>query len=197
MINTRIALSLMSIVAALAVVGATTFAYFIDSDEGTGNTFATGTLSIDLLNQNTNDPFQGEALITNWAPGETAFVNFDVLNDGTLPVYLRGFATGEWIPNSLDASLVKVTKVERWNGSGWEKLGEDENGLTGEFYYSTDGTESSLIALEPNQRAQIQLTVVLDGSAGNEYQGKEFVSSLFVQAKQTTEGATWDGAEDE
>lgn len=192
MINKRIATGLMSIAGAFAIAGGATFAYFTDNAVSTGNTFATGKLDISLLNHNAESAFNGEAIITGWQPGETAEVTFDVKNVGTLPVHIRGAAGGTWGDNSLDSkNVVKVVRVERWNGSAWETLRSNSNGIEGDFYYSPNGGNSNHFEVNPNTRAHLRLSVRLDGSAGNEFQNKTFTSTLQVEAKQTTNGATW------
>lgn len=192
MLNKRIATGLMSIAGAFAIAGGATFAYFTDTETSTGNTFATGTLNISLVDQNKNSEFSAESIIKGWAPGEDAEVNFDVRNTGSLPVHIRGNAFGTWGEEVLDnANVVKVTKVERWNGSAWETLRSNSNGIVGDFYYSPNGGNANHYVVEPNSRAQLRLTVKLDGSANNDFQGKTFTSTLQVEAKQTTNGATW------
>ncbi|HRN96068.1 MAG TPA: TasA family protein [Candidatus Levybacteria bacterium] len=193
MLNKRIATGMMSIAGALAIAGGATFAYFTDSVESGNNKFTTGNLTVNILDQNLDTPFQFETLVSNWAPGEPTEVNFDVLNSGTLPVNLRGFALGTWGDNELDSeNAVKVTKVERWNGSSWVMLGlEQPGGITGHFYYSPDGTNNELFELSPSQRAQLRLTVVLDSTADEDFESRTFTSSIHVEAKQTTTGATW------
>lgn len=190
--NRQIAISALSIVMALGLTVGGTLAYFTDTATSTGNTFSTGTLEINLLDQNADTVYESETVIDDWAPGETALVNFDVENDGTLPINLRGFATGTWGDGGLDSQdVVKVTQVERWNGSSWELLGGPfPGGLTGYFHYSPDGTDASLFEVAPGSRAQLQLTVVLDESAGNGFQNQTFTSSIQVEAKQVD--APWE-----
>lgn len=193
MINRRIAMSLFSITAALALVGGSAFAFFTDTATSQNNTFATGTLDVSITDQNEDTPFESQAIVSNWAPGEEALVNFDVKNVGTLPVQLRGFATGTWGNEALDnQDKVKVTRVERFNGSSWETLLTNSNGITGLFYYTNNGLDNgSFFDVAPGGRAQFRLTVKLDDTAGNDFQSKSFASVLTVQARQTTNGALW------
>lgn len=184
-INRRIVTSVLSIGTAGALLVGATFAFFTDTDNSTGNTLSTGTLEIDIVDQNSSDPFQAESLVTNWQPGEEKLVNFDVKNIGTLPVNLRGFASGTWNDAGLDSeNRVKVVKVERYDG-GWQTLMTNAAGITGYFYDSSDGTSGgTLFDLAPGSRSQFQLTVKLDENAGNNFQNKTFTASLQVEAKQ-------------
>lgn len=185
-LNSKILLSVASIAAAAALIIGATFAFFSDSETSTGNTFAAGTLEIDILDQNEDTPFETEVIVSNWAPGDETLVNFDVKNIGTLPINIRGFATGSWGDDDLDAlNVVKVTKVERFSG-GWEELASDPDGITGLFYYSPTGGDVDLFEVPPDARAQFRLTVEFDEDAGNDFQEETFTSSLTVEAKQTT-----------
>jgi len=191
MFNSRILLSAASIAAAGALIIGATFAYFSDTETSAGNTFTAGTLEIDITDQNVDTPFASEAIISNWAPGETTNVNFDVKNTGSLPVYLRAAATGSWSDGG-DATLVKVTLAEYWDGDSWETFASNSGGLTGWVYYSLNGTDSNWFTVAGNGgRAQIRLTVLFDPSANSTYEGKTFTANLTAQARQTTTGATW------
>lgn len=186
MINTRIGISLMGIAVALSMAGGAAFAYFSETAQSTGNTLTTGSLDISITDQNADTEFTGESIVSNWAPGQEALVNFDVKNVGTIPVNFRGSASGTWGNPALDVqNMVKVTKVERWNGAAWETIAANNSGITGDIYYSPTGTNTALFELAPNERAQLQLTVVLDETAGNDFQTETFTATLGVDAKQT------------
>jgi len=190
--NTKIALSGLSILSALVLVGGATFAFFSDVGTSSGNVFGAGTLNVDITDQNADTPFEGEAIVSNWAPGETAFVNFDVKNVGTLPVNLRGFSTGTWGNLDLDSqNMVKVIQVERWDGSNWVNIQSNSSGITGYFYWSPDGTNNVLYTLNSDDRAQLRLTVELDADAGDDFQGQTFTASLQAEAKQTNDTVSW------
>lgn len=183
-INKRIVGSVATIGAAGALLIGATFAYFSATDTSTGNTLSTGTLTVNITDQNADTDFQSESLGSNWQPGEEKLVNFDVKNTGSLPVNLRGFATGTWGNSSLDSqNKVYVTKVERWNGASWETLASGV--ITGYFYYSPNGTNAALFTVNGGDRAQLQLTVKLDETAGNDFQGQTFTATLQAEAKQT------------
>ena len=186
-------MSLISIVTALSLAGGATYAFFTDTATSTNNTISSGTLDVSITDQNADSDFINETLGTNWAPGESKLVNFDVKNTGSLPVHLRGFASGTWGSSTLDdQNMVKVTKVERWNGTAWETLVTNPSGITGLFYYTSNGTDGgTFFEVAPNERAQFQLTVMLDGTAGSDFEGGTFNSSITVHARQTTSGATW------
>ena len=180
----KIIFSLAIIAAVGAIAIGATRAYFSDTETSAGNTFTAGTLSINLYNQNTTDALQ--FLLANWAPGDETLVNFDVLNAGSLPINIRGFAAGTWDFTPVDPDKVKVTKVERWD-NGWVTLAADSGGITGWLYYSPNGQNANLYTIDAGQKAQLQLTVVFDSTAGNEYQGKIFNASITTEAKQVNE----------
>lgn len=184
-INKRIVGSALTIGTAGALLVGATFAFFSATDTSTNNVLSTGTMSLDITDQNADTAFVNENLGTNWQPGETRLVNFDVKNTGSLPMNIRGFATGTWSDSGLDSqNKVSVTKVERWNGASWETLATGP--VTGYFYYSSDGTSTgTLFDVAGGDRAQLQVSVKLDETAGNDFQGKTFTTTLQAEAKQT------------
>lgn len=180
-INKRLVTSGITIAAAGALLIGATFAYFNATDTSTNNHISTGTLDLNITDQNANTAFQSEALGTDWQPGETRLVNFDVKNTGTLPMNIRGFATGSWNFTPSLGDKVSVTKVERYNG-GWQELGSGP--FTGYFYYSQNGTDSELFTLNGGDKAQLQVSVKLAEDAGNEFQGKTFTVTIQAEGKQ-------------
>ena len=193
MINKKILMSALSIVTALSLAGGATYAFFTDTATSSNNVISSGTLSISLNDQNSGEAFVNENLGTNWAPGESKIINFDVVNTGSLPIQLRGFATGTWGSSLLDdQNKVKVTKVERWNGSGWTPILDVSTGITGLFYYTNTGVETgTFFDLATGEKAQLQLTVMLDPTAGSDFEGGTFATSITVHARQTTPSANW------
>ena len=198
MINKRITMSAFSIVTALSLMGGATYAYFTDSVTSQNNTFSTGTLDINI-SQNDPDPesFDNIESISNWAPGDSQLVEFNIQNAGSLPVHLRGFAAGAWtgtFPEAFtpDPNLVQVTRVQyRLNGAGtWTNLvGDGTTPLTGVFHFGTNGLETDLFNVTPGTQVNLRLTVLFDEDAGNEYQGKTYNAKVQVHAKQTNSTA--------
>lgn len=182
------------LMAAIAIVGGGTYSYFSTTDPASG-TLATGTLAINLLNQ--NEPTDFSFAVSNMMPGGTAFVNFDVQNNSTTGVQIRGAAFGEWVGvTSPNNGLVGVVKVERYDG-GWQTLaGDGSTPITGMFYNSQDGTDDelndggtdALYTIPAGGKDQFRLTVKLDSLTGDKYQGKTYNASVKVQARQ--DGAT-------
>lgn len=188
-VNRKIVTSVLSIGAAGALLVGATFAFFSATDTSTGNTLTTGNLTLNIQDQNLDSDFQDETLGTNWQPGEERLVNFDVKNTGSLPMNIRGFATGSWNFSPSAGDKVTVTKVEAWNGSSWSTLATGP--VTGYFYYSPTGTNTGLYIVNGGDKAQIQITVKLDESAGDEFQGKTFTAALQAEGKQTNDTTTW------
>lgn len=182
--------SLFVVAVAVAAVSAGTYSYFSSQDTSAGNTITAGTLSVDLLNQNETTPLA--FAVTGMFPGDEQFVNFDVKNNSTETINLRGYAQGTWdsVAGGVD-SLMQVTKVEYWDGDSWETINSAAEGITGVFYYSPNGTNAALFDVAPNGTAQFRLTVKLDELAGNIYQGEQYNASVTVEGKQSISGTEW------
>jgi hypothetical protein len=162
-------------------------AYFTADASSNANTFQTGTMSINVDQTN----IQNTQVTTSLQPGDPQQVRFDLVNTGSLPVYLRAFATGSWNADGLDPNLVKVTDVEYYDGTTWQLIKHSNAGITGDVYYSPNGSSSGLIQVNSGQRVPFRLTVVLDTSAGNDYLNKMFSAQVHAEARQITNGATW------
>lgn len=187
----KILLSIAVVALVSAVSVKATGAFFTDSKDSINNKFTAGTLTIDVLDQNLDSQFVNEDLKANWQPGEEVLVNFDVKNTGSVPLQLRGYALGTWNDGNLDSlNKVKVVKVERYNG-GWTELASNTLGITGYFYNALNGLPAGpYYDVAPGARAQFQLTVKLDETAGNEFQGKTFTTTIHAEARQATTPTT-------
>jgi len=89
MINKKIALSAMSILSALAIMGSATFAFFSSSATSSDNTFASGTLNllVDDNNEITPAPsVTGSLSISNFAPGQSTSGFISLHNGGSIPI---------------------------------------------------------------------------------------------------------------
>lgn len=188
--------SLFVIIAAVAVIGGGTYSYFSATGTTAPGILSAGTLTVDILKQNEASNFVFPAV--SLVPGEETKVNFDVKNGGTanIPVNLRGLANGAWANTGFGGvdDIVKVSKVERWDSTvgpsgSWVTLSSTDP-VTGIFYYSPTGADTDLFAIPAGDKAQFQLTVKLDNTAGNMYQGKAYNASITVQTKQVL--APWE-----
>ena len=167
----------------LLAIGATK-AYFTSYSQSPDNVFTSGSLVIDIL--------QDEVLnISNWKPGETYTLDFSVSNTGSLPVHLKGYLAGEWSSTQLESSVVEILSIEREVSGSWQTVNTASLGVGEEFFLSPDGLDGSLELLEPNEATHFRFVVGLSPITSDEYQLETFVSSLHVAAKQAEFGAAW------
>jgi predicted ribosomally synthesized peptide with SipW-like signal peptide len=187
----KILFNFVALVAVASVASVATWSYFTANDTSEDNEFITGTMQIDIDQTMESLP----VVVDNWAPGQSEVVRFNVDNTGSLPVHLKGYAAGTWGDPGLDDGMVKVTKVEYKNGSTWTDITSSASGLTGEYYYSPNGTDSSLYELAAGSSEEFRLTVEFDASADNSYMNKTYTAEIHMAAKQTDpSGATWPGS---
>lgn len=113
--NTRIAISLASIVTAGALVAGGTFAFFSSSASSTDNKFTSGTLNLNV--RDNNEDF-GSAVTastvspTNWAPGESFESYICFKNNGTIPIEEIIFNTTATGGNTDFTNNIIAKKVE-------------------------------------------------------------------------------------
>lgn len=173
-------------VVSLALVGflsyKVAYAYFSATDTTAENTFETGELTIEVSQDNMAGGIS--PVISNWFPGDTAVVRFEVKNTSPKDVNLAAYALGSWNVSGLDDTLVRAIKVEAWNGAAWQPIIDEPTGIFDIVYYSPDGTSSGLWNLGPGKVANLRLTVKLDETADNAYALQTYTASVKVGAVQ-------------
>lgn len=167
---------------ALVAVGVASYgiarAYFSSKEPATSTaTFQAGTIDINIEKHNGyNDvPFS----MTNWMPGQTQEVVFDIRNTSTVPVTLSGVVNGEW-DNGLGDHFVSVVGADYWDGS-WKPLDADSHGT---FTYADSG--SSVLKEVPANGGVVTMRMIakFSGDAGNDYQGRTYTAEIQVTATQ-------------
>ncbi len=147
--NKKIFFSAISVVAALALMGGATFAFFSSSATSTGNIFASGTLALKLDDTDETTP---AATVTasigasNLAPGGTVSGFISMHNDGSIAIQhvdLSGTETATSVPDL--ATKLQFTSV---------KLGDDNTCSTG----TSDITASLIAAIGGNTLDKLNLT---------------------------------------
>ncbi|MCL5256789.1 MAG: CalY family protein [Chloroflexi bacterium] len=120
----RILISVLIIGAVIAAVAGSTFAYFSDTVQSTANEFTTGTLTLNIQD-NDEGPNHGPVSATwkspsNWAPGETFTSTVILKNAGNMPITYLGV---DWTHPQGDAALLDRIQVVSWweynSTTGW------------------------------------------------------------------------------
>lgn len=162
----------------------TTTAYFTSSSQSDENVFSSGDLQIDVT--------QNELLtVSNWRPGDTYQLEFKVTNTGTLAQFFKGYLSGSWSDETLGTDVFQIVKVERKLNGDWQDLVAENITIGDEFYFSSDGTNNTLLGMDPGKFQEYRLTVKLSDQTGDEYQNQVFSTSLHVAAKQVDASASW------
>lgn len=177
--------SLLIIVLAAAAITGGTLAWFTDEAVIGDNVFTAGTLKIEA-----NETFNTEGIdVNNWNPGDCVEKKVEVEITGTKRAYLRmqfdegwysfDAETEEWVADSaLDVGVVKK-KVDQavFPTDDWTKIGDW-------YYYA--GVNA------PAAKISVITKVCLDGSADNDYQGKQYRLGFKFEAIQVTNEAVND-----
>jgi len=200
MINRKIFLSGISILSALVLMGGAAFALFTSNATSSDNTFASGTLS--LFVDDENEPAVDNTVTTSisasdFAPGNSVsgFISLD--NAGTLPFSGIDFTidtaeTADPGNNSDMRTVLNLTVVEdnlipdsTCTGGAditsaiESDVGDGSSPLTlAEFDNGTD-IYSEISGFGTADTRNVCFTVTFDSSAGNIYQG-DAVSSTFT-----------------
>ncbi|MBS4022820.1 MAG: SipW-dependent-type signal peptide-containing protein [Dethiobacter sp.] len=91
--KTRMLISVMIIILAASLIGGATIAWFTDVATVDDNVFTAGTVAI-LAGETITDAHALKML--NWNPGDCTDKLFEITNNGTKSIYLRGKFTANW-----------------------------------------------------------------------------------------------------
>jgi predicted ribosomally synthesized peptide with SipW-like signal peptide len=151
------------------LVGGATMALFTDTAENTGNSFAAGTLTVDLDKQGEERYFE----LSNIAPGDRGSATITVINSGSLALRYK-----------FD-DLVRDGYLVALNGEEGE-FGQ----YPVEFTFKVDGQEirvgenGTFLELKPGQSQDVTVEWELPLNAGNDYQNKQGSIGISVYAEQ-------------
>lgn len=173
----------ITLVFSLAGVG--TMAWFTSQATSTGNSFVAGTLKLGGVGTNGDTVKTFASLnVDNMKPGEPRHVGSTVLkNVGTLPFKLYRITASKYV--GLD--------FEDIQGRSFDDLldlvitiGEEEvfRGKFSELVKENGGYFDPVLDVVPQAIKELNFSVLLDSSAGNDFQGKSFTCDLTVFATQ-------------
>jgi predicted ribosomally synthesized peptide with SipW-like signal peptide len=151
------------------LVGGATMALFTDTAENTGNSFAAGTLTVDLDKQGEEKYFD----LSNIAPGDSGSATIKVINSGSLALRYK------FDDLVRDGYLVAVNSEEGEFGQ-----------YPVEFTFKVDGQEirigenGTFLELKPGQAQEVTVEWELPLDAGNDYQNTQGSIAISVYAEQ-------------
>lgn len=174
-IKKKVAMALTTTAIGAMLIGAGTFAIFTSSASNTGNTFAAGTLKIDLNKEGACDKYFN---ISNMAPGDTGSTQVIVSNTGTLD--LR-YDIAETLTGALSNGTngLKIT-IKDHNGNVIIPGPNDNRVLTADDHRN--------LILSPHGQPGDEETLTVEYSlplaADNQYQGTAATLGLTFNAEQ-------------
>jgi predicted ribosomally synthesized peptide with SipW-like signal peptide len=188
--KSRMMISILVIAMTAALIGGATMAWFTDTKNISGNTFAAGRVEISLSGPDSAKlPFNVE----NMAPGDPATVRYlHLKNEGTLPILFRMYLDN--VDGTLqNALMVKITQ----NPSGYDYTGMQTQGANNDHgthlmanLVGVDNALNNLIAagagwaLPAGYTDVYKIEVWLPNTVGNDFQGATFSGTLKVEATQ-------------
>lgn len=202
MINKKIAFSTMSILSALALMGGATFAFFTNAGTSSNNIFASGTLDLQLDDEDEQftDSVTGSIGGENMAPGDSVNGFISLHNNGSIDIgeVLFGATKTGFVDNG-GGNLEDVLNLTIGTDSASNCESPDD--LTTTIDTAIGGGDGTLTLAEiiaSDYDALVGLTAPvsagdtyflcmdaeLDGDAGNIYQGDSVTVSFDFTAKQ-------------
>ncbi len=183
MLNRKIAISLITIVAALALTAGGTFALFNSTATNAGNTFGTGalTLSINTVAGTSTGVFSVASAI----PGQTFNQALTLKNEGNVPassVKVSGITLGG---NSEIADKLMLQLYLDTNANNVYDSGADTSLGTGALNDpSWTGFVLPGVTLAGGASSPVRAQLTFDSTADNTYQGKSVTFDLGFMATQ-------------
>lgn len=166
-IKKTMAMAMVTTALGATLIAGGSFAIFTSAAENTGNTFASGTLIINLDKEGESNKYFN---VTNMAPGDSDIKPVIVTNKGTLELrYDLALAVGGDLGTVAEPGS-KPLVIEAF---------ADLAGTTA----LTNVNDRVLAANGGNETIYVKVT--LPKEAGNEYQGKLGSASIKVNAEQT------------
>jgi|SRR5581483_8379825 len=187
--NKRIFFGGASILAAFAMMGASTFAFFNSTATSTNNVFASGTLKLALCDGNETCPADANATqnvtasfgMNNMKPGDcTGNQTLSLKNTGSIDAgNVTINATND---NSTFAPWLRINSLTY--DSGVQSVGNpNANGWSDLADFQTSGL-SGLSGITANTTKNLVMDVCLDQSAPNDVQGMSDTLNLTVTLNQ-------------
>lgn len=187
--NSKIALSGLSILAALALMGSATFAYFSNVGTSTDNVFAAGTLNLKLSDDTPEtivDDVTASFGGTELGPGDSVSGQLRLRNSGTVEADHTEVAVVN-TNSDLTYPLDTVLEITVLNYGGSSVLSQvTDNNVNG--YSDLDDLEAlgldNLALTDLNVDHALDLTVQMRSGAGNNYQGDNVDSDWTITLNQ-------------
>ncbi len=174
--------SLLTITTVLVLSIGVTSAYFTSRATANPIVFPSGTVDI-IVTQQVAD---GDDDL--W-PGSSHIFEFIVQNTGTLPVNLKGYFSGEWSNPELSTDAISFSDFRVLSGGNWHPMPVGGLMIGQETELIDTFTGSNVLA--SGEHKVYRITMGLDETAGDEYQGEHLTLGLHVAAKQINDGADW------
>ncbi len=140
--KTKLFLSLLTILLAVALVGGATMAWFTDADSVT-NKFEAGTVDVEAERTSHSSKIIQE----NWNPGDCTELDICVENTGSKSINLRAKIQSGWLPSALRLLVVYTgTEVQlvavEWDSTCKGCTGTEGPIATGKYSFSAPGPNS-------------------------------------------------------
>jgi predicted ribosomally synthesized peptide with SipW-like signal peptide len=170
MLKKKLVMAVFSAFFGASLIGAGTSAVFTSSATNEGNTFASGTLTVEL----DKDSSKGEHYfnVDNMAPGDSEVAYMMVSNTGSLDLRFN-------LTHSFSGELGKALQVDYY----YKNEDYDKDDSDSKEWIKIEGPRE-IPATKPESFVEIKVVVTLPLETGNEFQGKSDILTLKVEAVQ-------------
>ena len=186
-----LAMSMLSLVLCFAMLAGTTYAWFTDSVTSSANKIVAGTLKIDLELLETDGTWTSIKTdpkpifdYDKWEPGYTAVRILKIENEGTLALKWKAmFVSSESLSALADVIDVYVLPSATALVYPTSLDGYTRVGTVAEFVNTIEETTNGVLAA--SESAYLGIALVMQETAGNEYQGLDLGGAFDIQIAAT------------
>lgn len=184
--NSKIAMSALSIMGSLAIMGGATFAFFSSSATSTGNVFASGNLELLIDDNNESTPsatITASIGDTDMAPGDFVSGFVSLHNDGSITIAEVNIDSVQTVTSSPD--LATQMNIQSATIGDDQACTVNQVVATGSFPSTLagldadpDGVDLPGTSLAPAQTKYLCMTFQFNSTADNTYQGKSITETF-------------------
>ena len=180
------------LIAVVGIIGVATFAYFIDNDTSSGNSFVSGTLNLTI---NDTGGVTRTLYATGMSPGATVgpstitLKNTGTVNGATLDIVFS-YTESDGSPNVVNktadevAAVMEVTNLD-YGGSSLLSSVSDHNGNGYiDIYDLKYSSLTGLPGLDAGASKNFDISVRLKSAIGNDFQGDGITITMTFTLKQ-------------
>jgi hypothetical protein len=173
----------ISMVVFMALSTGAVIAYFSRTLREPLGSFATGSTEVLVTAQSVTSQ--------DLLPGQEQMFEYSIQNTGTVPVNAVALLDGAWSDPALDPVVVRGVKMSVMRGGNEFFLKNSAFAPEAEIFFSDSGTDEDVWELQPGEVWDVDVTLALDQTTGEEFMLANYQLDAVVGVKESGTSAPW------